>query len=409
MKNINDEHSKYAKLLYFTHGDTSITNKSLAEQQVQRLLKIDRSVFENPYSKFLDPCAGTGTFGVVLFNVLSKYHEKQWILENMIFMVDTLKTNCDILSELGFINIYNEDFLKLDLKMKFDVVVGNFPFQDSNDTGGLLWDKFAKKTSEILKIGGYKSVIHPPSFIGKHMIPKKGKTDYSTFANSQIKEIHIFDDFQKEKYFKGVGSKICWYISQNIPFYEDTKIVSYDHGKIFTYSTDFLKLKILPQTLNKISLGIHEKLIKSKSLDLKFSRELHYHTMKRKNQVRDTHSEEFPYVSYFSHKITRFSNFMFSDYDAIKVMIPQTSTISKSFKGVNCNVSEDLFYTICETDTQAVGIIEMLNSPIVEYIGKMYRNGRNLGFVLKSGLIPNNLQDLNLTEEEIDYINSYVE
>ena len=89
-------------------------------------------------------------------------------------------------------------------------------------------------------------------------------------------------------------------------------------------------------------------------------------------------------------------------------MIPQTSTISNSFLGVNCNVSEDLFYYICQNENEAINILEMLKSPIINYIGKMYRNGRNLGFVLKSGIIPKNIQNINFTEEEIKYINSYV-
>jgi hypothetical protein len=287
--------------------------------------------------------------------------------------------------------------------------VGNFPFQDSNDTGGLLWDKFAKKTNEVLTDGGHCCVIHPPSFIGKHLTPKKGKTDYTIFNNIQIKEIHIFDEFQKNKHFNGVGSKICWYIAKNKVPYEKTKIISYNNGETFSYHKNFSELNILPQTINRLSLSIHDKITFAETLNLKFSRELHYHTMKKKNQVKDERDEtNYRYHSYFSHKILRYSNFQFSDYGKIKVMIPQTSTISNSFLGVNCNVSEDLFYYVCQNENEAIDILEMLKSPIINYIGKMYRNGRNLGFVLKSGIIPKNIQNINFTEEEIKYINSYV-
>jgi hypothetical protein len=311
------------------------------------------------------------------------------------------------LTRRGLKNLRHKDFLNEVINMKFDVVVGNYPFQDSNDTGGLLWDKFAKKSCECLKIGGYSCVIHPPSFIGKHLIEKKGKSDYSVFNDKQIIEIHLFDSYEKEKYFKGIGSKICWYVLKNVPPTDRTKIYGYDNNKIFLYEDFFSNLKILPQIINEITLSIHKKIMESEKLKFNFSRKLHYFTMKKKNQVSETQSEDFPYLSFFSHRIARYSNFTFEDYDKIKVMVPQTSTFSKSFIHENCNVSEDLFYHVCQNLEDAEIIVEQLNSNVVEYIGRMYRNGRNLGFVLKSNILPKNIDKLKLTEEEIQYINDY--
>lgn len=405
MINRKEEHSKFVKLYSFSSGATSPTSIKLVEEMISHL---DESIFKNPNSKFLDPCAGTGTFGIVLYDKLLKYHDSKWILDKMIFMVDTSRVNYDLLKKLGFVNVYNDDFLKLKLDMKFDVAVANYPYGDSEDSGGTLWGPFTNKVNEILNDNGVSLAVHPPSFIGKHLNEGNGKSDYSVFKNNQMQEIHIFDDFEKNKYFKGVGTKVCWYILKKQSPSKLCKVVGYDNGKTYEFYSKFENQVLLPQVINEKSISIHNKIISQPSLKFIQKRKLHYHTMKKKNQVCDNKINEFKYKSYFSHLITRYSTFKFEDYDDIKVMIPQTSTLKNSFYDNKCNVSEDLFYIKCKNDKSAKMLLDYLNSPLVQYIGKVYRPGRNLGSLLDSGIIPDIENNINLTQEELEYIENYV-
>ena len=70
----------------------------------------------------------------------------------------------------------------------------------------------------------------------------------------------------------------------------------------------------------------------------------------------------------------------------------------------NCNVSEDLFFKECNNQEEAIQLLKHLNSPLVKYIGVMYRAGRNLGQLLGCGLIPNTSNTLELSTEEQKYI-----
>jgi type I restriction-modification system DNA methylase subunit len=48
---------------------------------------------ENPEAKFLDNSCGDGNFLVALLKVLSKYHDEQHVLDNMIYGVDLMPDN----------------------------------------------------------------------------------------------------------------------------------------------------------------------------------------------------------------------------------------------------------------------------------------------------------------------------
>ena len=58
-------------------------------------------------SKFLDIGAGMGTFSTVLFHQLLEFHDKDHILNNMIYLVEIKGWKCEYLKLLGFKNIYN--------------------------------------------------------------------------------------------------------------------------------------------------------------------------------------------------------------------------------------------------------------------------------------------------------------
>lgn len=367
---------------------------------------IPDSIFLKPDFRVLNICCGHATEADVIVKRMQALGISNDKIQDSIYLLDKYHVFTNRAKRKGYINVITADFLNWNTSMKFDAVLGNPPYQDADDSGGALWATIVNKIfKDLVKDDGYVAMVHPPSFIGKHQSAGKGKTDYTCFAENQITELHLLDDIEKNKYFPGVGTRVCWYIAIKQSPTVDTKIVGYDQGHTFEFDTDFNKTTFLPTAINQLSISIHNKLIACQSLVFKQKRELHYYTMKLKNSVNDTATKQFQYKSYFSHKIVRYANFQFSEYAATKLMVPQTSTIDNAFIDSNCNVSEDLFYITCKNQAEARAMQNYLKSNLVKYIGKVYRPGRNLGSLLGAGIIPIATANITWTQEEIDYIN----
>jgi len=140
-------------------------------------------IWRDPTTRWLDPAAGLGQFTSVVYERLMKslaiaipsvQERKRHILEKMLFMVELNKESVAKLRILfgKRANIISGDFLVQDFPdMKFDVVLGNPPYQmpkrgSYKGAAGhrTLWDGFVKHSLELLKPGGYLGFITPANW-----------------------------------------------------------------------------------------------------------------------------------------------------------------------------------------------------------------------------------------------------
>ena len=204
--------------------------------------KLPSEVWSNPELKWLDPANGIGNFPMIIYERLMGGLEKSFpnksecsnhILSKMLYMVEINPKNVIISKDIfgDNANIICADFLNMDLKKetgvdKFDVIVGNPPFQKEQEgvrTGGKantkIWHLFIKDAFKILNPKGFLGFINPPPW----RKPEEELWNLMTQQN-QLLYLHIFGEKQGRQLFH-VSQRVDLYIIEKTPQYKDTIII----------------------------------------------------------------------------------------------------------------------------------------------------------------------------------------
>ena len=266
----------------------------------EMLDKFPPTVWTNPDLKWLDPANGIGNFPMMVYEQLmvglikwesNKTKRSNHILKNMLYMVEINPTNVKISRKIfgKDANIACGDFLKMDLLEKFgvdkfDVIVGNPPFndekKDTNKTTIQLWDKFLIYIFKILKINGFLGLIHPQNWRGPN------NPLWKLLTTKQIIYLHIYGEKATKNLFQ-ISSKVDLYVLQNKEIYENTNIIDELGNKL---SIQLNKLYFLP---NYKILELQKILINNSSIDI-IKDNIHSSS---KTQTNKTDKFKYPIIS----------------------------------------------------------------------------------------------------------------
>lgn len=197
-----------------------------------------KSVWTNSKLTWLDPSVGIGFFMICVYirlmNGLKKWepNEKKrskHIIENMLYMVELNKKNCNICKTIFGTNVHLicGDFLD-DLifqssdDIMFDCIIGNPPFQDDyglsesgkriNGGKSKLYERIFLKSFNMLKNGGYLSFVVPDNIFSGN-----GSQSYRILIQNHIPFIS-FNPFNQH-FFHKIQQHVCYFIlhKQNKP------------------------------------------------------------------------------------------------------------------------------------------------------------------------------------------------
>ena len=206
-----EEKNKYGEV--FTHP-------LLIEDMFQHL-PVD--VWSNPFYTWLDPNGGVGNFLLIAYQKLmiglepwEQDEEKRshHILQNMLYTVEINEENNSVLKTL-FINVLHEDFLDSRVfDVKFDIIVGNPPFQDpvlnKKRVGckNKLYERIVARCMEILKPGGHLLFLTPDSLFSGNSVVYKMLVEQRLILISFDKKIQGF--------FPKIQQYVCYFLLEKI-------------------------------------------------------------------------------------------------------------------------------------------------------------------------------------------------
>jgi Eco57I restriction-modification methylase len=232
----------------FTHPD-------LIEAMLDTLPK---KVWSNPDLKWLEPCAGIGHFGVFIYLRLmdglasvvpNPGQRHKHILNKMLYMNELNPTNVKRMKQIfgSNANIYKGDILtKSFSNMKFDIIIGNPPFQDSqtdiqNRTLGgknKLYERITTYCLDtLLNKDGYLLFLVPDNMFSGNSNSYKKLLDYQV--------LYLNLDPLINSYFPKIQQFICFFLLQ--------KKTNHTHSSTnIQNSTSNFSVKLLDRVVNPV-------------------------------------------------------------------------------------------------------------------------------------------------------------
>jgi hypothetical protein len=143
--------------------------------------------------------------------------------------------------------------------MKFDVVVGNPPYQSgSNESGNFaIWPLFIKKTKDLLTDNGIMSMVVPQTWAANRAEPTARAQSAATVRKDVFSTGFLsYVNFDVDKYFN-VGSTFSYFVWHKKKQDKQTKVQT-PNGD---YSVDYSSVDWLKVVLDKVAPVIKPKIV----------------------------------------------------------------------------------------------------------------------------------------------------
>jgi hypothetical protein len=237
------------------------------QQLVEHMLnQLPDHVWQDPDVRFLDPAFGGGQFVLAIRRRLLAAGHSQKSVTDRVWGCESLPTRVKYVQnwfKSGLDNLYVRDPLTHDWGlMKFDVIVGNPPYQDNMPDGARksistnLWTKFIDKSvNELLAPNGWCGMVVPASWAGPTKNLSNGRRILKDiFAANNTTMLNL--DPGLNSHFQQVGSTFSWFMTQKAPYAGVTKIQlnATEHVDV-----DLSQVESLPRINHVLAYSINQK------------------------------------------------------------------------------------------------------------------------------------------------------
>jgi len=375
--------------------------------------KIPENFWKDKNVKILDPCCGCGNFPLVIYYKLIKYHDKEHILTNMLYFNDLNTDRTDVMQKVfgSKLNLYNEDFLNINITLKFDLIVANPPYAKLLPNGKRasknhnLIGAFITKSLELLNPRGLLLYITPDNWMSC--------ADRNTLIGELTKlQIVYLNIHIAKKYFKNVGSSFVWYLIENTPSYKPITIEGIWNKKIYKDTVESEERKFIPLYYNNTIQSILHKTVDNNGIEkfcVKTSSDLHKYT--KKQLISSTQDNIHKYKLIHTPKQTVWSSRPHKYQEGYKVFISTTSYYGTIVD--DCGMTQSIAFIQCKDEEEAHNISKVLNHPMYKFINNICRYGNfNNIRILQNFPYCDNYDEVykkfNITEQEKIFIETNV-
>ena len=393
----------------------------------EMLDQLPADVWTSTSSTFFDPAIGGGQFVRAIESRLRAAGHSDSNIRKRVFGFEASDLHIRFaVNKHGLVGQYvkkpYDKFLELDDTMKFDVVVGNPPYQavddegERKDPGSNLWTQFFIKGYQLTKDQGFLAMVSPDAWVTPYSENtiggrKNGREVRKIFRENQI----IWLNYREcGKHFPKVGSAFTSYVINKTTTTADTAMVLIENNNLVTQSINLKNFFWLPKTPSKIVISIIEKV---------FWKTSNYNLLSgcgASGNQSSTKDQTYKYPFYVAFSTIKYSDTNHPHQHKKKVIFPALNTKELAIydsgthgpvlNGINIEVS---------SDQEGENLLSILHSKVIQFCLNQSRwhHGYQMTYVLQN--IPAvdftktwSDQDLyayfGLTQEEIDYIENAV-
>jgi site-specific DNA-methyltransferase (adenine-specific) len=379
-------------------------------------------VWTSSTTTFLDPAMGSGQFLIEVIRRLREAGHSDENIRSRVYGVEYNKALINLAVNMNklignFSKMSYNDYLNQGDTMKFDVIVGNPPYEEGGrkDQANKLWPLFVKQANELVVDNGYVVMVTPNNWmqptadIGKG----SGKNAISIFTHIFKKNNLIMANVDSEHlqrtYFNGIGSTFSYFVYQKAQYSGNTQFIT-PQG---TVNIDISNVDVLPKFLSVLSIGIMKKMVGKPFTFIDQNHNLNGHEQSEKDTThkhRIYHTNKDDGTYWYSENKNPYAN----DHKVILTLSGRYNPVLNSTDGF----SNMCMAVVCNDANQAKSVHCILSSKLYRFWVEMQKFS---GFVPRKIVLQLPLIDtvkvwndsliynhFGITADEVDYIESNI-